>query len=90
MRINFLGTGTASVTKCFNTCFTIENQNKHFLIDTGGGNGILIQLEKANINICDINNVFISHIHIDHSLGILWLLRAVRLRIKENNYYRKS
>jgi len=36
MQIQFLGTGTASVTKCYNVCFTIENKGKHFLIDTGG------------------------------------------------------
>lgn len=84
MKIHFLGTGTASVTKCFNTCFTIENENKHFLVDTGGGNGILTQLEKANIDICQINNIFVSHIHIDHSLGLIWLLRFIRVENKYN------
>ena len=42
-----LGTGNATVTKCFNTCFAIETGEEYFLVDTGGGNGIMTQLEKA-------------------------------------------
>lgn len=42
-----LGTGNAAVTKCFNTCFAIQTGEEYFLVDTGGGNGIMTQLEKA-------------------------------------------
>ena len=42
-----LGTGNATVTKCFNTCFAIKTGEEYFLVDTGGGNGIMTQLEKA-------------------------------------------
>ena len=45
-----LGTGHATVTNCYNTCFTISENNKHFLVDAGGGNGILKQLKDSNIN----------------------------------------
>ena len=38
-KIFVLGTGMATVTKCFNTCFTLYNGEEHFLIDSGGGNG---------------------------------------------------
>ena len=41
-----LGTGNATVTKCFNTCFAIKTGEEYFLVDTGGGNGIMTQLEK--------------------------------------------
>ena len=45
-----LGTGNASVTKCYNTCSIIQDEKgKYFMIDAGGGNGILTQLEKMNI-----------------------------------------
>ena len=44
MKITMLGTGHATVTNCYNTCFTISENNKHFLVDAGGGNGILKQL----------------------------------------------
>ena len=36
-----LGTGNATVTKCYNTCFALRNGQKYFLVDAGGGNGIL-------------------------------------------------
>ena len=44
MKITMLGTGHATVTKCYNTCFTISENGKHFLVDAGGGNGILWML----------------------------------------------
>ena len=44
-----LGTGNAAVTQCYNTCFALRHPNKTLLVDAGGGNGILIQLEKAGI-----------------------------------------
>ena len=63
-----LGTGNATVTKCYNTCFVIKNK-ECFLIDTGGGNGILSQLEKARIPLEEIHHIFITHEHTDHVLG---------------------
>ena len=36
-----LGTGNATVTKCFNTCFAIKTGEEYLLVDTGGGNGIM-------------------------------------------------
>lgn len=41
-----LGTGNAAVTRCYNTCFALRCQDKTLLVDAGGGNGILVQLEK--------------------------------------------
>ena len=75
MKIIFLGTGDASTTKNFNSCFLLTENNEYFLIDTGGGNGILTALKKVNVNIFDIHDIFISHIHIDHFLGIIWIIR---------------
>lgn len=77
-KITMLGTGSAMVTKCYNTCFTISNdKNEHFLVDAGGGNTILTNLEKAHISISQIHNMFISHNHNDHILGAVWVIRAV-------------
>lgn len=80
-----LGTGNAVVTRCFNTCFAIRS-DETFLVDTGGGNGILAQIEKAGIPYEDIHNVFISHEHTDHLLGIVWLIRVIATRIKRSQY----
>ena len=75
-KITMLGTGSAMVTKCYNTCFTISNDTEYFLVDSGGGNTILSNLEKANINFNSIHNMFISHNHTDHILGAIWIIRA--------------
>ncbi|MDP4127396.1 MAG: MBL fold metallo-hydrolase [Bacillota bacterium] len=73
-----LGTGHAAVTKCYNTCFALLNKrNEYILVDAGGGNGILIALEKAKIPIHTIHHVFVSHKHSDHLLGMVWIIRII-------------
>ncbi|MDO4468049.1 MAG: MBL fold metallo-hydrolase [Bacillota bacterium] len=79
MKCIMLGTGHALVTRCFNTCFVLEENNSYFLVDTGGGNQILSQLEKANVDISRIEAIFISHKHTDHILGIFWLIRTLNM-----------
>lgn len=85
--ITMLGTGSAMVTKCYNTCFTIFNENnEHFLVDAGGGNTILSNLEKADISINNIHNMFISHNHNDHILGAIWVIRAIANSMLNSKY----
>lgn len=81
-----LGTGNASVTRCFNTCFTIETGDEYFLIDTGGGNGILTQLEKAEVPLESIHEIFMSHEHTDHLLGLIWIIRMIATKMKKGQY----
>ena len=81
-----LGTGNATVTKCYNTCFAIKNESEYFLIDTGGGNGIMTQLEKAEIPMEQIHEIFISHEHTDHLLGLIWLIRMIATKMKKGKY----
>lgn len=85
-KLTILGTGNAMVTKCYNTCFTISDDKEHFLIDAGGGNTILSQLEKADININQIHHMFISHNHNDHILGAIWVIRAAGQGMLNNKY----
>lgn len=40
------GTGNAQATHCYNTCFAIKDGDEFFMVDAGGGNGILGILEK--------------------------------------------
>lgn len=75
MKLTMLGTGNAVVTKCYNTCFVLENDHKYFLVDAGGGNQILERLESAAVRWQDIHDIFVTHKHIDHIMGIVWLLR---------------
>ena len=51
-----LGTGNAGVKKCYNTCFVLKNKNEYLLVDAGGGNGILRQLDLAKIDLTEIEN----------------------------------
>ena len=85
MKAIILGTGDAFATKCYNTCFALEENNKYFLVDAGGGNGILRQLELANIKCENIEAMFITHTHTDHFLGGIWMIRAIgRFYLREN------
>lgn len=81
-----LGTGNAAVTKCYNTCFAIQNNNEYFLVDAGGGNGILTQLERAGIKVKDIHHIFISHEHTDHVLGVVWMIRMIGTAMNKGEY----
>lgn len=86
-KIIVLGTGTASVINNFNTCFILEDNKKDYLlVDTGGGNGIFRQLAKANIDLTKIHNIFVSHKHIDHLYGLLWLYRFADLSMRKGTY----
>lgn len=81
------GTGNATVTRCYNTCFAIQNPNgEFFMIDTGGGNGILRILEDMHVDMTDIHHIFITHEHTDHLLGIVWMIRVIATRMKNGSY----
>ncbi len=71
-----LGTGNALVTRCYNTCFALRNEETILLVDAGGGNGILRQLSDAGIAIGDIHDLFVTHAHTDHIIGALWVIRV--------------
>lgn len=86
-KIIVLGTGTASVVENFNTCFILQDNNDDYLlVDTGGGNGILKQFKRANIDMLKIHNIFISHKHIDHLYGMLWIYRFVDISMQKGTY----
>lgn len=76
-KITILGTGNATVTRCYNTCFTIQTQSTTLLVDAGGGNGILSQLEKAGIPLTCIHYLYVTHAHTDHILGVIWMVRMI-------------
>lgn len=81
-----LGTGNALVTKCYNTCFVIENENDYLMVDAGGGNTVLNQLEKAEINWKDVKHIFVTHKHIDHLLGMIWMIRLICQNMAAGKY----
>ena len=76
-QITMLGTGNATVSQIYNTCFVLQTSSTLMLVDAGGGNGILSQLRKVNVQISDIHHLFVTHAHTDHVLGVIWVIRMV-------------
>ena len=86
MKATFLGTGCAMVLKRYNTCFLLEQDNKKLLVDAGGGNEILVRLDKLGVPVTSIGGMFVTHSHSDHILGTPWVIRAVGTAMAEQGY----
>ena len=86
MEITLLGTGNAFTTECYNTCFILKEQNFNFLVDAGGGNTILRQLKHANVDWKNVRDIFVTHTHIDHIMGIVWLTRLICQNARQGNF----
>ncbi len=86
MELVLLGTGHAMVTRCYNTCFVLGGGERYFLVDAGGGNGILVQTEKAGISFGKIKEMFVTHAHTDHILGAVWAVRKVAALMRQEAY----
>lgn len=85
-KLIILGTGNATVKEVYNTCFALKKNNEYLLVDAGGGNGILKQLDKAKIELNQIKNMIVTHSHTDHVLGVVWIFRMIATKIKNNEY----
>ena len=77
MKLTMLGTGNALVTECYNTCFIMDDDHKLFMVDGGGGNTILHQIKHAGYDWMDIRHIFVTHKHVDHLMGIIWIVRMI-------------
>lgn len=86
MKLIMLGTGNAATVACYNTCFALCREDKYFLVNAGGGNGILSQLQKAHIPLSGIHEIFVTHAHTDHILGVIWMIRMVAQAIQKGEY----
>ena len=98
MKLTILGTGNALVADCYNTCFVISDDSansqmvdekgntKYFMVDAGGGNGILTQLKAAGINWMDVRHIFVTHKHLDHIMGIIWMVRMICQHMRSGKY----
>ena len=85
------GTGNAAVTRCYNTCFAVRTGDSYFMVDAGGGNGILRILKDMDISLDQIHHMFVTHEHSDHILGSRALRRMIASRMiagkYEGNFY---
>ncbi|GAW79376.1 metallo-hydrolase/oxidoreductase [Plasmodium gonderi] len=80
-KLIFLGTGsmypsTSRGTSSFLLQITKKKFNDAFLFDCG--ENTFISLQKANIKVSKIKNIFITHLHGDHCLGLISVLTMLR------------
>lgn len=80
------GTGNAAVTRCYNTCFAIRDGEEYFMVDAGGGNGILRILEDMEVPLTKIHHIFVTHEHNDHILGMVWMVRMIATAMLGGKY----
>ena len=86
MKITMLGTGMAVVKNSYNTCFVMSAEERHFLVDGGGGSQILKILDEKKISLTNIHDIFVSHAHTDHIMGIIWVIRMIGHMIAAGRY----
>ncbi len=75
MRVTFLGTGSTRDPRrrCAATLVTLPD-GTHVLIDTGGGNEVLLSLEAAGADVTRIRAIILTHQHLDHAAGLPFVL----------------
>ncbi|HTF02494.1 MAG TPA: ribonuclease Z [Bacteroidia bacterium] len=76
--LTILGTSSATPTsKRFPTAQLLNVSERLFLIDCG--EGAQIQLRRYRVRFQRINQIFISHLHGDHYLGLMGLISSLHL-----------
>lgn len=88
-KITMLGTGNGGTLDLYNTCFVIQNEQGVFLIDTGGSIEIIKRLKQAGIKLEEVKNIFISHSHTDHILGLIWMFKKMSRMAMHGNIKEK-
>lgn len=88
-KIIMLGTGHGSVMNSYNTCFLLEFNGQNLLVDTGGSIQIIKNLQSKGYKLTDIQNIFISHCHNDHILGLFWILKKMSVLFLNGEYKEK-
>lgn len=90
-RIVFLGTGSCIPNKTRNTSGILvqASERTSIMLDCGEGtHGQLVRLlgrDAAAAELCRLRAVFISHLHADHHIGLVALLKARRRALQTEN-----
>jgi len=78
MKLTILGSGSVITDlNHFGPCYLLEHNNKRILIDVG--QGAMIQLLKLGLAAKDIDYIFLTHFHCDHTADLLPLLISYRI-----------
>ncbi|MCM1310042.1 MAG: ribonuclease Z [Bacteroides sp.] len=80
-KVHILGTGSATPSlRHMPSSQVVEHNGKLFMIDCG--EGTQLQMMRMRLKFGKLNNIFISHIHGDHILGVLGLISTMALHEK--------
>jgi len=86
MKITVLGCYAATPRTLNNpTSQVLEMRNHFFLIDCG--EGTQVQLRKNKIKFSKINHIFISHLHGDHSFGLIGVITTFAMLGRETDLH---
>lgn len=85
-KLIILGTGHGSVINLYNTCFLLDNNGENLLVDTGGSIQVIKNLQAKGYQLTDIHNIFVSHCHTDHILGLFWIFREIAVLSLKGKY----
>ena len=86
MKLTILGTGNAQSVAFYNTCFVVSGEGGDFLVDAGGGNGVFKQFKEAGLKWQDMREIFLTHEHTDHILGMVWMVRMISQGMSRGSY----
>lgn len=77
-KVNILGCGSATPSLRHNpSCQVVDHRDKLMMIDCG--EGAQLAMRKMRLKYSRLNNIFISHLHGDHCLGLPGLLSTMAL-----------
>ena len=86
MELVFLGTSSAIPTSHRNhSAVALKAFGEIFLFDCG--EGTQLQMSKAKISPMKINNIFITHFHGDHILGLPGIIQSMAFRGRKNSLH---
>lgn len=73
MRLIFVGCSSAFAVgpEAYHSNMVIESENEYFLVDCGGD--IRRSLFESGLSYHEMTNIYISHLHGDHTFGLEWL-----------------
>lgn len=81
LRLHILGCGSATPSlRHMPSCQVLETRGKLFMIDCG--EGAQLQMMRKRLKFGRLNNIFISHLHGDHFLGLPGLISTMALHEK--------
>ncbi|MBD5282930.1 MAG: ribonuclease Z [Bacteroides sp.] len=81
LRLNILGCGSATPSlRHMPSCQVLEHRRRLFMIDCG--EGAQLQMMRMHLKMNRLNDIFISHLHGDHFLGLPGLLSTMALHEK--------